>query len=270
MSRPSASALSAKRKELRDAIAELGSEIAAAKRARRNAERVAADAWALTEHMRRVVLAAFVLAEYMPEPAVKYLVARGRERHWPERSEEDLSTFVENIFLASMEGNAEEAIALADLSEPTDQAALRDAVKYVHEWRVVIWVRDASSTAGEAPSTRSELEHAEVMRAELPESVQPSPWGTAADVRGRKWAQRLRARWGGRHAAVPAPAPLQPAAFQSKAALAQGHRCGTGASSVSERSRPSFCGQVTPFLTLFLGSPGDSDFGVTRRLRYLK
>ncbi len=64
------------------------------------------------------------------------------------------------------------------------------------------------------------LEKAEEDRQRLPLPVRPPPVGTAAEHRGRKWARRLRERWGGHFGIAPeANATLAPQAVHNKASI---------------------------------------------------
>ena len=116
------------------------------------------------------------------------------------------------VFLATAPS---ELNKLADAEDPLDEAALAIADRYVREW-LVIWCRSANADTPAAPSTRSMLESAEVERMKIPAHLRQGPAGTAASSRGRSWAQRLRVRWCGRHAALPVADRLPPAGLNEK------------------------------------------------------
>jgi len=59
------------------------------------------------------------------------------------------------------------------------------AVKYVEEWRVVEFVKDANSRLGLAPSTEAILQKMEANRLQLPTHMQPESKGTAAEAKAR-------------------------------------------------------------------------------------
>jgi hypothetical protein len=183
------------------------------KRARRRAE---ADSrmWVLPPHIQRASLIMFMLADYDTEPAVNYVAARARERHWPPRTAEVLATLVEDLFL---QADANELAALADTSNADDPAALSVATKCVEEWRVVVWVRGLNAAKGVAPSTESVLHQAEARRMELPEAVRGPPRGAVGESRARRWVARLRKRWAGRFGKVRVRDELQPSEIHNKA-----------------------------------------------------
>ena len=196
MSTPPGDALDERRLALSSAIAAARADLAKAKRR----ERALAKQWLLTEEMRRAVLAMYMRAGWSTEPAVRYLEARALEHHWPARTEAELSAMVEELM---MHADPAEVDALADVSNPRDPNAFRVACKYVHEWKVVDWARRVTLDKGEAPSTGRLLQQAEADREELPEQFRPDEVGTSVGPRGKRWARRLRHRWGGRVGAVP-------------------------------------------------------------------
>jgi hypothetical protein len=116
--------------------------------ARRRATAVA-KAWVLTPSMRRAVIAMYSLAD-SAEPAVAYLQACGRERHWPDRGSEDLTKLTEDLFLQT---DATEVVDLTDSVNPSHPQTLAVALRYVEQWRVVAWSRALNTERGIAPST---------------------------------------------------------------------------------------------------------------------
>ena len=202
---------------LLDARRSIGDALAVARgRIKRARRRVAADSriWVLPPHIQRASLAMYMLADYDAEPAVNYLAARARERHWPPRAAEVLATLVEDLFL---EADANELAALADTANADDTAALSVATKCVEEWRVVVWARGLSEAKGVAPSTESVLHHAEARRLDLPEAARGPPRGAVGESRARRWVARLRRRWAGRFGRVRVRADLQPSEILDKA-----------------------------------------------------
>ena len=210
MERPTLRALEEARQTVDSAMTETRAEL---KRARR---RAAADArvWVLSPRMRRTSLAIYMLAGYSTEPAVKYLEACGRERHWPVRTAAELSTVVEDLFL---QADADEVAALADASSPSDPTLLAVALRYVEEWRVVSWAARLNSDRGVAPSTDSVVQRAEEGRMRLPEAARPMPVGPCGEPRAKRWVARLRARWGGRYASTPVGEHVEPEEARAKA-----------------------------------------------------
>ena len=181
-------------------------------RAKRRAE-VQARAWVLPPHERRVVVAMYHIADLDAEPVVKYLSACGRERGWKSLTAADLRALVEEHYLAA---EHEEIAALVDDANPLDEAVLAIALKYVNEWRVVVSARISNSTTGVVP-TCALLQHAEELRQAVPEAMRPPPLGAATERRARRWAGRLRARWGGRFGRVPVAEHVDVAELFAKA-----------------------------------------------------
>ena len=166
-----------------------------------------AKAWALSIQMQHVTLIAFVLSEYNVQPCVHYLRACGRERHWPAPSDDELATLVEHIFLHA---ELDHIAALSDTIDPSDIDALNIAVKYVHEWKVSDWAMRMNVNAGVAPCTEALLQQAEAARLCFPACVRPPNVGSIGEKRAKRWARRLRDRWGGRYGSVPAPECVEP------------------------------------------------------------
>lgn len=173
----------------------------ALKKARQASEK-AASQWVLTEPMRRATLAAYSLAGYVAEPAVIYLEECGRRHDWPHKGAEELSTMVEDLFTAVVDWD--EFAALSDVEDPFDEEALKVALKYVGEWRIIEWVRTQNRTIGAGPSSQAMLDRLEEGYSSLPEHLRPRPVGTISQVGARVRAHRLRLRWRGRYVALPA------------------------------------------------------------------
>ena len=171
------------------------------KRARQRATSsgaAAGRAWQLTDSLLRVVLIAHTLADGMVDPSVVFLTRKGREHHWPDRSEEDIADLV---YTAYAHADINDVAALVDMDNPTDEAALSTAVSYVEQWRAVVWSK-AQNRLGVAPSTGAVVDHLEERRGRLPASVRPTSWGSSAIASSRKRVSRWRRRWGGRIATI--------------------------------------------------------------------
>ena len=178
------------------ALADIRGEVKAERQRQKDMQRRQANAWKLTAVLEHTVLIIYGLTGYAAEPAVNFLAACGRRRHWPEKSEEELETIVVDLFLKV---DAVELAGLTDTEGPADPAAMVAALPVVEQWRLVAWTAGANTTKGVAPSTDALLHRLEVERLKLPEAVRPEPRGTVADSRAREWARRWRRRWGGRH-----------------------------------------------------------------------
>ena len=192
-------ALLDRRRELDAAIAEVSAELKRAKRQARDKAKSEAKAWQLSDFLRHSALIVYALADYSALPAAKFLSSAGRKRHWPERSEEDMIIMVEELFIQVDERNLAD---LTDVHNPVDVEAMKAALPYVEEWRLVSWTTKLNALKGVAPSLEAILTQAERHRLQLPEAVRPAGHGTNVEVRARMWAGAWRERWGGRYGAL--------------------------------------------------------------------
>ena len=172
-----------------------------------------ARAWRLTEPMRRTVLAMYYLADYDAEPAVRYLHSRSRQHQWPAKSDDEILTVVEDIFLRA---DVAEGAALSDCTSPMDAGVLRVALKQVEEWKVVRWAKQCNEELRVAPSTASLLDRLEENRMKIPEVSRPQTTGNVSMPKARLQARRIRKRWGGRYGATPAGEVLDPEEAREK------------------------------------------------------
>ena len=173
--------------------------------------------WKVTEPIRKTVLAIHYLADYDPEPAVRYLQARSRQHQWrPRMSDEEVASMVENLFISSDEG---EGAALADSASPADAGVHRKALKVVEEWKVVKWGRQCNTEASVAPSSASMLDRLEENRMKIPVASRPQTAGNVSMSSARSRMHRIRSRWGGRFRATPAGERVEPAEAMAKVRL---------------------------------------------------
>ena len=188
-----------RKRALDEALAANRAELKRARRGARDSTRAAARMWQLSDSTRRIALIAYVLADYHVEPAVRFLVASGRERHWPGKLEEELATMVEDHFL---EVGETELAAITDMEGPADGKAMKAALSYVEQWRLAEWATRLNTDKGVAPSTEALLQQLEVQRLALPELVRPDARGSVVEPRARVWASSFRRRWGGRYGRI--------------------------------------------------------------------
>ena len=170
-------------------------EMRRARQRQKSAKKSEESAWRLPAGVRHTVLIVFVLADYTKEPAIQFLKASARRRHWPEKSDEDLDNMVDELFLGA---DVHEVAAITDEDNPSDAPAMQAAAEYLQQWRVVAWTRQLNVQKGVAPSTDALLQKAEECRGKAPAAARPSSKGTSVEVRARMWARRLRLRWAGR------------------------------------------------------------------------
>ena len=186
--------LKQQRREVTAALAETKRLLRDAKRQQKSRQQSEARAWNLVPLLAHTLLIIYSLAD--SATAVQYLTNFGRKRHWPEKSDEEIRLTVENLFL---EVDLELLTSLTDMENPQDAEAMKLALPYVEQWRIVAWAKGLNERQGLTPSAGSVLQRLEANRAQIPEDFRPPFVGTAADDRGRQWARRWRRRWGGRH-----------------------------------------------------------------------
>lgn len=186
--------LKQQRREVNAALAETKRLLRDAKRQQKSRQQSEARAWNLAPLLAQTLLIIYSLAD--SATAVLYLENFGRKRHWSGKSEEDMKLTVEDLFLAV---DVDHLASLTDLDNPGDADAMKAALPYVEQWRVVAWAKGLNERQGLTPSAGSVLQRLEANRAQIPEDLRPPFVGTAADDRGRQWARRWRRRWGGRH-----------------------------------------------------------------------
>ena len=186
------------REELESALAALKKEEAAVTSQLQAAKRRTAASqrqWVMPPTVRRASVAAYIAGGYAVEPAVQYLVAYGRQRHWPDRCESELGELVHDFVIATSNDDIAE---LATLEELPEVGAFAPALSYAREWRTVVHARRLNEESGIAPSTAQLLAHTETFGSDIPDAARPRALGPVSAARARAWTYRLRRRWGGR------------------------------------------------------------------------
>jgi hypothetical protein len=191
--------LEQEKRDVDAAVAENRRATQKARQQKKDAKKSEAKAWRLAPFLEHATLIIYTLTDYQIEPAIKFLGANSRKRHWPEKTEEELQALVEELFLAA---DLTELTALSDMVEPADVDAMKAALVYVQQWGLVDWTRRLNAQCGVAPSTESVLLRLEEKRLTIPEQVRPRAVGSACAVSARVWAGAWRKRWGGRHGRI--------------------------------------------------------------------
>ena len=208
--------LEAARDALAAALAESRADVRRLRRNEKKRQSAEARAWDLPAHVRQAALLMFDNTGDA-EASVKYLSACGREFHWPERTEDSLRIFVEDMYLAAGTDVLNEEVA--------DPRARTVAAKYVRDWRVVTWSRVASSVGGIAPSNSMLAEQAEAVRQQLPETMRPPEMDASSPTVAKQFARMLRRRWAGRYGRLPVREPMAPGEARDKASACAVHVC---------------------------------------------
>lgn len=187
--------------DLRATLAHASRGIRKARADQRRAQLALARQWQVSTEERRTAVIIYVLAGHTAQPAAKYLAARGRIRHWPDRSERELCSLVDSLFVEEYTADADGLIALCDEGSPSDPAAMAAAAGYVEEWRLFAWAKELNVSKGVAPSTSAVLEHVVATRVASGHAA-PHALGTVARGASRMWATRWRRRWNGRYGGI--------------------------------------------------------------------
>ena len=219
----------------------------------KNKARGEARAWTLSSFLLHASLIIYSLSGYTAGPAAKFLLNNGRQRHWPEKREEELEAMVEGLFL---EFDLQALTALADVNEPSDPEAMRAALAYVEQWQLVQWTSQLNARQGVAPSTERVLREFERRRLDFPDAVRPKAVGSASDAKARMWLGAWRRRWGGRYGRIRVREHVVVSEMRSKARV-KAWRHGSSKSGPGVRKRVPV-----------LGTPGvpilSTEFGSTR------
>ena len=110
-----------------------------------------------------------------------------------------MQEIVENCFLGV---GLQEFGSLTDEVNPFDSKAMKEALGYVEQWRLVVWARGANEDHGVAPSTGSLLQRFQEAAAQWPEEARPPVPADVSQAKARMWARRWRNRWCGRFARI--------------------------------------------------------------------
>ena len=189
------------------------------RRAKLREKRVAnceVESWRLCGSLLNVALIIYTLAEYVAEPAVRYLLVGWRKRRWPPIEESVLQEMFLQKFL---EVDVDLLAGLADLADPDEPHLLREAVAFVEEWKLVEWVRKVNTESGVAPGTDAVLQTMEESRNRVPVNLRPPTKGGSAHAKARIWALRWRRRWGGRHGRIRCREDIDADEMRTKASL---------------------------------------------------
>ena len=183
----------------------------------RTAERTAARAWQLPPLVANTTLIISAITDCASEPCVRFLRDAGRVRHWPDKTDEELASFAEDLCLAA---DVDWLTALLNDAAPADTGAFNAAHRVVLEWRLHGWVQSVNYDKGVAPSASDVLDRHEELRAALPASDATAARGVATESRARMWLHRWRKRWGGRFARIRTREPIDPAEVRRTAPTA--------------------------------------------------
>ena len=207
------SSLAECRRQLAEARRQLNAEADRKKKAeaRRRAQ------WQLNLQTQRVALILYDLAGYSNKAAVAFLNKTAAKRKWEARPLAEVSDQVGELFL---QADLAEYAGLVDVANPTDQDAMRVALRFWEEWSLTEWTKQANQDKGVAPRADSLLQRLEERRQRLPEAVQPPAKGSVSEPRARMRLTRWRRRWGGKHGAIRARDDLPVEEMRGKAPVA--------------------------------------------------
>ena len=207
--------LQEQKRKLDAEVSKLGGE---RKRVKSNATARQASAnrqWVIDGFLRSVVLITLLRSDTVFDPAIVFLRQKGRQRHWPERTDEELTALFGDVFVAA---SVEELVSLDATYDPTDWNAQKTAVRLVEEWRVARWT-ETKNRQGLAPSTTAVLGEFARRHSRLSALIRPTPLGTADQGRARMRLTRWRRRFGGRIGKLPVREVVPVAEMVTKVAV---------------------------------------------------
>ena len=180
--------------------------------------------WVLDARASNTALIIFTRAGFETAPAADFLSDLGGRKNWSPQTPQELDDLLCQIFLAETDSDASGLLALVDDANPADPVALRQATRFLEEWRLYQWTHRLNVDKGVSPSTRSLLHRVASTRLA---SGHPSPHGlgTVANSRSRMWATRFRRRWGGRYGHIRECDHLPRDELLTKASRVAQHTC---------------------------------------------
>ena len=171
------------RKEEERAIADL----ADARRRLQNAQHRAAAAerkrkrqWRFSDELQRAALILYDMGHPDASAATAFLMRAAAHCKREERPEADVRELVETMYL---EVDLHDLVALCDITNPSDQRAMRSALKFWEEWCLARWVEETNAQKGVPPPTLALLDRWETRRGSYPEGARPSARGLPAEAR---------------------------------------------------------------------------------------
>ena len=222
-------------------LAEAKRQLKAAKERERKAAARRADHWLLKpdNFLGRVTLILYDVGEYTADAAVAFILAAAARRKWEPRPEAEVRSLASDLFL---DVDPDSYAGLCDVGDPTDEDAMRAALRFWEEWSLTAFAKDANRRKGVAPSADTLLQRLEERRLRLPEAVRPPSWGSVAQAGARMRLTRWRRRWNGRHGKIRTRDDIPVQEMLDKAALSLNATRQRGGSVAGPVSRPD-CGR---------------------------
>lgn len=174
--------------------------------------RILQHSWNLTADMKDVCVAACGMSGGSTAPALKFLEACARERHWPDCPRPEIVALIEHVWKHS----GDRFDALVHHVPSANARAIVIAARYAREAFVVDCVKRANEQCGIAPCSRWVLERAEEFTHRLPDACKPRVLGTASEKASQNWLARLRRVWDGRLQRIRAVEPMTKDEFSNK------------------------------------------------------
>ena len=148
-----------------------------------------ARVWVITGEDAKAALVMYCCCNYDPSAAARFLHTIGQRRRWPEMSDMELRRLVEELFL---EADLSDLAMYLDEHVPDRIRAIVD--RWVQEWKLVTWIRDANTMHGVAPSGCTILTKAKQI-CRLPACALGANQRGLPNEQARTWLSRLRKRW---------------------------------------------------------------------------
>lgn len=183
--------------------------------------RILGHCWSLNPDMEDVCIAACGMCGGSIAPAVKFLDACARERHWPECPRPEIVAVIEHI----VKHAGDRFDALVHHIPSANARAVEVAARYAREAFVVDCVKRANEQCGIAPCSQWLLERAEEFTRSVPDVCKPRVFGSAREKASQNWLRRLRRVWDGRLRRIAAIAPMTKDEFSNKVRRACERSC---------------------------------------------
>ena len=208
----------------KQSLAEAKRQLKAAQERERKAAGRRAAHWLLKadNSLGRATLILYDLGEYRADAAVAFVLSAAARRRWEPRPEAEVRSLVSDLFL---EVDPDSYAGLCDVANPTDEDAMRAALRFWEEWSLTAFTKDANRRKGVAPSADTLLQRLEERRLRLPEAVRPPSWGSVAHAGARMRLTRWRRRWNGRHGKIRTRDDIPVQEMRDKAALCFNATC---------------------------------------------
>ena len=153
--------------------------------------------WCLAGFLLHTVLILYYLGPYSPRLPLPYLHFTGKEKHWPEITDEELRALIETAFL---DAPAQLFLELCDPLNPSDEQAYQAALDFRSQFDTMKWCEEMNTTRGLAPSSATVLHRLHTDNEARPQEFQRhipmNTWVSTPRTFVHKWRRRFGGRFG--------------------------------------------------------------------------